>query len=106
MFNASEMVLTSRIISSAEALNIGLVNRVVPSGELAQETQRLAEGIAAGGPMAARYAKEAITAGADLSLAEGLRLEADLNIILQTTGDRAEGLRSFLEGRSPRFTGH
>ena len=103
---ASEMVLTSRIISSAEALNIGLVNRVVPSGELAQETQRLAEGIAAGGPMAARYAKEAITAGADLSLAEGLRLEADLNIILQTTGDRAEGLRSFLEGRSPRFTGH
>jgi enoyl-CoA hydratase/carnithine racemase len=102
---ASDLILTSRTISSAEALHIGLVNRVVPSGELAQETRRLAGAIAAGGPIAARYAKEAVTGGADLSLAEGLRLEADLNIILQSTDDRAEGIRSFADRRSPRFTG-
>lgn len=102
---AADMILTSRIISSAEALNIGLVNRVVSSEELTQETQRLAKAIAAGGPIAAQYTKEAITRGADLSLAEGLRLEADLNIILLSTEDRAEGLQSFAEKRSPRFTG-
>ncbi|MDA0733147.1 MAG: enoyl-CoA hydratase-related protein [Chloroflexi bacterium] len=102
---ASDLMLTSLVIGSAEALSIGLVNRVVPPGELTRETQRLAEAIAAGGPIAARYAKEAITKGADLSLAEGLRLEADLNIILQSTDDRAEGLQSFVEKRPPRFTG-
>jgi enoyl-CoA hydratase/carnithine racemase len=102
---ASDLILTSRIIGSAEAWQIGLVNRVVPSEDLVRETRRLAEAIAGGGPIAARYAKEAVTGGADLSLAEGLRLEADLNIILQSTGDRAEGLRSFGEKRLPRFTG-
>lgn len=102
---ASDLILTSRVICSAEALSIGLVNRVVPSGGLAQETQRLAVAIAAGGPIAARYAKEAVTKGADLSLAEGLRLEADLNTILQSTGDRTEGLQSFIEKRPPHFTG-
>lgn len=102
---ASDLILTSRIISSAEAWHIGLVNRVVPSGELARETLRLAEAIAAGGPIAARYAKEAVTAGTDLSLAQGLRLEADLNFLLHSTGDRAEGIRSFAEKRLPRFTG-
>ena len=102
---AADMLLTSRVISALEALGIGLVNRVVPSGELAQETQRLAESIAAGGPIAARYAKEAVAKGSDLTLAEGLRLEADLNIILQSTGDRAEGIQSFLDKRPSRFTG-
>jgi len=102
---AADMLLTSRVISALEALGIGLVNRVVPSGELAQETQRLAESIAAGGPIAARYAKEAVTKGSELTLAEGLRLEADLNIILQSTGDRAEGIQSFLHKRPPRYTG-
>jgi enoyl-CoA hydratase/carnithine racemase len=102
---ASELILTSRIINSAEALNIGLVNRVVPAGELARETQRLAEAIAAGGPIAARYAREAVSAGSELGLAAGLRLEADLNLLLQSTDDRAEGLRSFAEKRSPRFPG-
>ena len=102
---AADMLLTSRVINALEALGIGLVNRVVPSGELVQETQRLAESIAAGGPIAARYAKEAVAKGSDLSLAEGLRLEADLNIILQSTGDRAEGIQSFLDRRPPRYTG-
>ena len=102
---AADMLLTSRVINAPEALGIGLVNRVVASGELAQETQRLAESISASGPIAARYTKEAVAKGSDLSLAEGLRLEADLNIILQSTGDRAEGIQSFFDKRPPNFTG-
>jgi enoyl-CoA hydratase len=102
---ANDLILTSRIIDAPEARSIGLVNRVAKPEELLEETRQLAESIASGGPIAARYAKEAITKGMDLSLPQGLRLEADLNIILQSTADRAEGLRSFAEKRTPRFTG-
>lgn len=102
---ASDMVLTSRIIDATQALAIGLVSRVVVAAALPRETQLLAETIAQGGPLAARYAKEALNQGQQLSLSQGLRLEADLNVILQSTRDRAEGLRSFAEKRPPRFTG-
>ena len=102
---ARDMILTSRIIDATEALAIGLVNRVVDSGRLIEETRILAESILAGGAIAARYAKEAINQGADLTLDQGLRLEADLNVLLQSTADRAEGIKSFLERRPPRYTG-
>jgi enoyl-CoA hydratase/carnithine racemase len=102
---AADMILTSRLVSAAEALAMGLVNRVVPAAELEVETLRLAQTIAGGGPLAARYAKEAVNQGRDLTLTQGLRLEADLNIILHSTHDRAEGLRSFREKRNPRFSG-
>lgn len=102
---ARDMILTSRIIDATEALAIGLVNRVVDSGRLIEETRILAESILAGGAIAARYAKEAVNQGADLTLDQGLRLEADLNVLLQSTADRAEGIKSFLERRPPRYTG-
>lgn len=102
---ARDMILTSRIIDATEALAIGLVNRVVDSGRLTEETRTLAESILAGGAIAARYAKEAVSQGADLTLDQGLRLEADLNVLLQSTADRAEGIKSFLERRPPRYTG-
>jgi len=102
---AADLILTGRSIDAAEALGIGLVNRVVPAGDLAAETQRMADSIAAGGPIAARYAKEAVIKGMDLPLDDGLRLEADLNVILQSTQDRAEGLRSFTEKRTPNYSG-
>ena len=66
----------------------------------------LAVEITGGSPIGARYAKEAVDKGMDLSLDQGLRLEADLNVILQSTSDRAEGIKSFLEKRTPKFTGH
>jgi enoyl-CoA hydratase/carnithine racemase len=102
---ANDLILTSRIIDAKQARSIGLVNQVTESGKLLEEARQLADAIASGGPIAARYAKEAITQGIDLSLSQGLRLEADLNIILQNTADRAEGLLSFAEKRTPRFTG-
>lgn len=103
---ARDMLLTGRKLTAAEALSTGLVNRVVEGlGTLMEETHEVAEQIAAGSPLGARYAKEAISGGVDLTLDQGLRLEADLNVILQSTKDRAEGIRSFLERRPPDFGG-
>jgi enoyl-CoA hydratase/carnithine racemase len=102
---AKDMIFTGRIIDAAEALRLGLVNQVVEADRLPQAAHELAERILAGGPIATRYAKEGIQTGMELSLAQGLRLEADLNILLQSTADRAEGIKSFLARRAPRFTG-
>ena len=55
--------------------------------------------------MATRFAKEAVRRGVELTLQEGLRAELDMTVILQTTADRAEGVRAFIERREPRFTG-
>ena len=102
---ARDMLFTGRTLSAREALDAGLVNRVVPAGELAESAANLADQIAAAAPVAARYAKEAVAASGDLTLQQGLGLEADLSVILQSTGDRAEGLRSFAEKSEPNFQG-
>ena len=102
---ARDMLLTGRTLSPAEALACGLVNRVVEQSALEETAGEMVEGILAAAPIAARYAKEAVAAAGDLPLDQGLRLEADLSIILQSTEDRAEGLRSFAEKRTPYFTG-
>ena len=65
----------------------------------------MAKKIARHAPVALEYAKETINKGMDLTLGQGLRLEQDLTVILQSTADRAEGIRSFLEKRRPEFRG-
>ena len=100
-----DMLLTGRTLSATEGLDFGLVNRVAPRDALEETADEIAGQIIAAAPIAARYAKEAVTAAGDLPLAQGLRLEADLSIILQSTEDRAEGLRSFAEKRTPNFSG-
>ena len=102
---AMEMLMTGREVDAREALDMGLVHEVVSGAELAVRAQALAESIAAAAPIALRYTKEAVLRGVDMDLEAGLRLEADLNILLQSTADRAEGVRSFLERRAPRFRG-
>jgi enoyl-CoA hydratase len=102
---ALEMILTGARIPAAEALRIGLVERVVPPGEALKAATELARTIAAKAPVALRYAKEAVVKGLELPLADGLRLEGDLSTLLRTTEDRVEGARAFLEKRAPRWTG-
>ncbi len=102
---ALELLLTASKISATEALEIGLVSRVVPAEALAGETQKLAETIAAKGPIALRYLKEAVLKGMDMTLEQGLKLEADLYFLLHTTSDRTEGIKAFLEKRPPKYEG-
>jgi enoyl-CoA hydratase len=103
--NALEMMLAGEIIDAREALRIGLVNRVVLPGELIPVVRDMAQSIASKAPWALRYGKEAINKGIDLTLGEGLRLEADLYSLLQTTSDRIEGVKAFIEKRSAQFKG-
>jgi enoyl-CoA hydratase/carnithine racemase len=102
---AMEMILTGGIIDAREAHRIGLVNKVVRAEELMAVVVDTARQIASRGPIALRYAKEAVHKGMDLTLEQGLRLEADLYFLLHTTRDRTEGIRAFQEKRSPRFEG-
>ena len=91
---ALDMLLSSRLVSAEEALEMGLVNAVVAPSDLHQTTRQLAEIIASGAPIASRYAKEAVLGAMDLPLEQGLRLEADLNILLHST-KRPRGGHSF-----------
>jgi enoyl-CoA hydratase/carnithine racemase len=77
----------------------------VPRESLAAETDALVATLAKRGPLALRYAKEAVQRGLDLTLDQALRYETDLTIILPTTEDRAEGVKAFLEKREPKFEG-
>ena len=102
---ALELILTAETISAEEAFAIGLVSQVVPQENLASEVKALAQTIASKAPIALRYLKEAVNKGMDLTLEQGLRLEADLYFLLHTTADRTEGIKAFLEKRPPRFRG-
>jgi len=102
---AVEMILLGEPVSAREAQRMGLVSLVVPLRELSKVVADMARRMAAGAPLALRYAKEAINKGLDLTLEQGLRLETDLYLLLQTTEDRTEGITSFLEKRRPEFRG-
>lgn len=102
---ALEMIFTGAVLDAGEALQTGLVSRVVPPEELMPQALAMARDLAGKSPLAMRYAREAIYKGVELTLEQGLRLEADLYFLLHTTEDRTEGVTAFREKRSPRFTG-
>ena len=102
---AMELIFTGEKIDAAEALRLGLVNKVLPAAELLDATRKTAAIIASRGPVAVRLAKEAVRRGAVLPLAKGLDLEADLFGMISSTRDMKEGMQAFLEKRKPSFTG-
>ncbi len=99
------LVLTGEPIDAADALRIGIVSEVVAKADLTERADEIAGRIAERGPIAVQYAKEAVLRGAEMPLDQALRYETDLTMILQTTEDRAEGVRAFLEKRQPKFKG-
>ena len=102
---ALDLIMSGRMIGSDEAFQMGLVNKVVPPDDLLQETEKMLRGIVAMGPVAIRLSIEAIDSGCDMSLDEGLLLEANHFGLLAATADMREGMGAFLEKRDPEFTG-
>lgn len=102
---AMQLILTAEMIDAAEAYRIGLVNKVVPANELMAETEKMLRGILSMGPLAVRLSMEAIDHGLEMTLDEGLLLEANHFGLLAATQDTKEGLSAFLEKRPAKFTG-
>jgi enoyl-CoA hydratase/carnithine racemase len=102
---ALELILTGKRIDAHEALRLGLVEQVVPHDQLKAAVEDLAQTIISRAPLAIKYAKEAIVRGMELPLTEGLKVEAELYMLLRTTEDRMEGARAFQEKRPPQFKG-
>ena len=102
---AMHLILTGEMIDAQEAHRIGLVNKVVPAADLLAEAEKMMRGILAMGPLAVRLALEAIDQGLEMTLDEGLLLEANHFGLLAATQDMKEGLTAFLEKRSAKFQG-
>ena len=102
---ALEMLLTGRHVTAAEAMQIGLVNRVVPAAALLSEAKALAAELATKAPLAARYIMDAVHRGLEVSFDKAQFLEATLFGLAAATEDMREGTRAFLEKRKPDFHG-
>jgi E-phenylitaconyl-CoA hydratase len=102
---AAEILLTGERFEASKALDIGLVNRVVPSQDLMKTAFSMAETISNNAPLALRAVKESLIRSYDLPLDQGLRLEGVLRRIVGDTEDAREGVKAFMEKRKPRFMG-
>jgi enoyl-CoA hydratase len=102
---AMEMILNNRVLSADEALQLGLINRVVPVERYLQEALALAEEITGRAPLAIRLAKEAINNAFETSLSDGLIDERRAFYLLFASHDQKEGMAAFLEKRKPNWQG-
>lgn len=102
---AMEMLLTGDTIDSATALRWGLINKVVPAGELMAAAMAYAKRIASAAPLAVQAAKELAVRGRDMDLTTGLRMEQMVLRLLQSTEDAKEGPTAFAEKRPALFKG-
>jgi enoyl-CoA hydratase/3-hydroxyacyl-CoA dehydrogenase len=102
---AKEMVFFGDRIDAQEALNIGLVHKVVPFGALYAEADAMAKRLVAGPPVALKVAKKVMNFGTQLALEEGLKMEAESFGVLAETEDIVEGISAFFEKRKPEFKG-
>jgi enoyl-CoA hydratase len=102
---ALELLLTGEMVDAAEALRIGLVNRVVPKDKLLEEAEGLLRRMIANGPLSLRFTLEAVNAGLEMPLREAQGFEATLFGLICTTEDMKEGTKAFLEKRPAKFQG-
>jgi enoyl-CoA hydratase/carnithine racemase len=99
------MILTGDPIPAEQAANIGLVNEVVAPDRLIQEARDLAMQISQRSPAAVRACLESVTRGLNLTIDEGLAVEASQFARMVPTEDIREGIRAFIERRTPQFNG-
>ncbi len=103
--NAADLLLTGRLISAAEAKEMGLIGHVVPDGQALAKAHELADLISANGPIAVRTVLASMRATAGLSEEDGLAKELELGWPVFATNDAKEGPTAFAEKRPPNFTG-
>lgn len=102
---AMRLILTGEIIDATEAHRIGLVDLLVPTGELRDRTLDIARAMAEKSPIALRMAKAAVRAAAEMPLSAGLGYETERFLTCFGSADKREGIAAFLEKRPPHFTG-
>ena len=102
---ALQLILSGEMISAQEAYRIGLVNEIVPAGDLITRAEAILKKIASNAPIAIRFALEAANKGMETSQGEGLLLEASYFGLCAATEDKKEGTAAFLEKRAPQFQG-
>jgi len=102
---AKELIFSGDFISAEEALQVGLVNKVVPVDQLLTETKKMAKKFVARGAVALNLAKSCVNAGLRMDLEMGLQYEHKCFALLFATEDQKEGMNAFLEKRKPKFQG-
>ena len=102
---AMQLILSGEMISAQEAWRIGLVNEVVPEGELIPRAEAILKQIFANAPLAVKYSMEAVNRGMETSQTEGQALEASFFGLCAGTEDKKEGTQAFLQRRAPEFHG-
>ena len=102
---AMQLLLTGEMITAEEAHRIGLVNEVLPAGQLIARAEAIAQAIIKNAPLAIQYCLEAANQGMEMTLQEGLFLEATLFSVSCATEDKKEGTTAFLEKRAANFAG-
>lgn len=100
---AKEMILTGKMLSAAEAKEVGMVNKVLAPEALMEETLKTAGAIAAKGRVPVRAAKQAVNSGLNVDLATGCSIEVDAFALCVASSDAKEGTTAFLEKRKPVF---
>ena len=100
-----ELCLTGSAITAERALQLGIVNRVVPAADLEAETMKLAAQLASSAPLALRGMLDCVNVGGECGLEQGLEYESAQFGLVFSTSDMREGTAAFLEKRKPEFDG-
>lgn len=103
--HAAELLLTGRFVPAEEALRIGLIGRIVDDGQALAEAKKIAEQIAANGPVAVQAVLRALRETESLPEKDALQRELEIGLPVFATEDAREGPRAFAEKRTPAFKG-